>query len=187
MDFESESEQERVRKLDKLRKLCQSILRNHLLLLVISFILILSAISIFVLVAISYSPSQYLARLTLCFNPKQKGKIGQYDDRSMLRILNRQSVRLDFAKPVNASEVRIAFDTDLTPMRVKERMPRRLVKVYRIEGLVNGAWKTLVEEGENFLRHRVHRFRETEITALRVTVTATWGDPSARIFEVRVY
>ena len=98
-----------------------------------------------------------------------------------------QSVRLDFAKPVNTSEVRLAFDTDLTPMRVKERMPRRLVKVYRIEGLVNGAWKTLAEEGENFLRHRVHRFRETEITALRVTVTATWGDPSARIFEVRVY
>ena len=98
-----------------------------------------------------------------------------------------QSVRLDFAKPVNASEVRIAFDTDLTPKRVKERMPGRLAKVYRIEGLVNGAWKTLAEEGENFLRHRVHRFREMEIAALRVTVTATWGDPSARIFEVRVY
>ena len=90
-------------------------------------------------------------------------------------------------KPVNASEVRLAFDSDLTPMRVKERMPGRLVKVYRIEGRVRGVWRTLAEESENFLRHRVHRFRETEITALRVMVTATWGDPSARIFEVRVY
>ena len=98
-----------------------------------------------------------------------------------------QVVQLDFPKPVNASEVRLAFDTDLTPMRVKERMPGRLVKVYRIEGRVRGVWRTLAEESENFLRHRVHRFRETEITALRVMVTATWGDSSARIFELRVY
>ena len=98
-----------------------------------------------------------------------------------------QSVRLDFPRPVRACEVRLAFDSNLTPMRVKERMPKRLAKAYKVEGLVGGTWKTLVEENENFLRHRVHRFGETEIAALRVTVTATWGDPSARLFEVRVY
>ena len=88
---------------------------------------------------------------------------------------------------MRACEVRLAFDSNLTPMRVKERMPKRLAKAYKVEGLVGGTWKTLVEENENFLRHRVHRFGETEIAALRVTVMATWGDPSARLFEVRVY
>ena len=98
-----------------------------------------------------------------------------------------QAVRLDFPKPVNAHEVRLTFDTDLTPMRVKVRMPKRLAKAYRVEGLAGGTWRTLAEEQENFLRHRVHPFPEMEITALRVTVEATWGDPSARLFEVRVY
>ena len=98
-----------------------------------------------------------------------------------------QAVRLDFPKPVCVREVRLAFDSDLTPMRVKERMPRKLAKAYKVEGLVDGVWRPVAEERENFLRHRVHAFCETKISALRVIVTATWGDPSARIFEVRVY
>ena len=120
MDFESENELERIRKLDKIRKLCQSILGNHLLLLIISFLLILSAISIFVLVSISYSPSQYLARLTLCFNPKQKGKIGQYDDRYMLRILNRQTVRLNFIRQKNMRQKRKRLDNIQVTLNPKQ-------------------------------------------------------------------
>ena len=42
-------------------------------------------------------------------------------------------------------------------------------------------------EGDNGLRHRIHRFKACRLESVRVTVTATWGDPSARIFEVRVY
>ena len=98
-----------------------------------------------------------------------------------------QSIRLDFPKPVKAHEVRLVFDTDLTPKRVKERMPGRLVKSYAVEILVDGKWRMAVEEDENFLRHRIHAFPETEITALRVTVAETWGNPSARLFEIRVY
>ena len=98
-----------------------------------------------------------------------------------------QSIRLDFPKPVKAREVRLVFDTDLTPKRVKERMPGRLVKSYAVEILVDGKWRMVVEEDENFLRHRIHAFPETEITALRVSVAETWGDPSARLFEIRVY
>ena len=79
------------------------------------------------------------------------------------------------------------FDSDLTPKRVKERMPGRLVKSYAVEILVDGKWRMVVEEDENFLRYRIHAFPEAEIAALRVTVTETWGDPSARLFEIRVY
>ena len=98
-----------------------------------------------------------------------------------------QSIRLDFPKPVRAREVRLVFDSDLTPKRVKERMPGRLVKSYAVEILVDGRWRMVVEEDENFLRHRIHAIPETEIVAVRVTVAETWGDSSARFFEIRVY
>ena len=97
-----------------------------------------------------------------------------------------QSVRLDFPKPVKAREVRLTFDTDLTPTRVA-LYPKQLVKAYRVEGLVGGEWTELASEARNDLRHRVHGFDEKEASAVRVTVTETWGDPSARIFEIRVY
>lgn len=98
-----------------------------------------------------------------------------------------QALTLTFEKPVSVGEVRLAFDSDLTPMRVKGRMPPKLVKTYVLEGLVDGRWVSLAEERENFLRHRVHRFPARNLTALRVRVDATWGDPSARIFEIRAY
>ena len=97
-----------------------------------------------------------------------------------------QGVRLDFPKPVKAHEVRLTFDTDLTPTRVA-LYPKQLVKAYRVEGLVGGDWVELASEAKNDLRHRVHGFAEKELAAVRVTVTETWGDPSARIFEIRVY
>ena len=88
---------------------------------------------------------------------------------------------------MTAQEVRLAFDTDLTPKRVARPYPGQLAKGYRVEGLVDGAWRPLVEEGDNRLRHRIHRFEACSLSAIRVTVTETWGDPSARIFEIRVY
>jgi hypothetical protein len=99
-----------------------------------------------------------------------------------------QSLRLDFPAPVTAREVRLTFDTDLTPSRVAlNPYPKQLAKAYKVEGLVDGAWRTLAEESDNGLRLRVHRFEACRLESVRVTVTATWGDPSARIFEVRVY
>ena len=99
-----------------------------------------------------------------------------------------QTLRLDFPKPVTAQEVRLTFDTDLTPSRVAlNPYPRTLAKEYLVEGFDGTEWRTLAEEHENGLRQRIHRFRACSLKAVRVTVTATWGDPSARIFEVRVY
>jgi len=96
-DFsEQEQEQAQLRKLDQLRKLVQTILGHHLFLLIIIFILILGAVLSFVLMQVSYSSSRYLARLNLCYQPKQKGKIGQYDDRYVLQILKRKSTRVSF-------------------------------------------------------------------------------------------
>ena len=96
MSAESDRELEQMENLDKLRKLVQTILGSHLVLLAVLFVLILGAILAFVAVSGAYSPRRYQARLTLCYQPKQKGKIGQYDDKYVLMILNRQTTRLHF-------------------------------------------------------------------------------------------
>ena len=97
-----------------------------------------------------------------------------------------QHVQLDFARPVTAKEVRLTFDPELSARHAAVRPPR-LVKAYTVEARVAGRWQTLVTVTDNELRHRIHAFPETELTALRVTVAETWGDPSARIFEIRLY
>ena len=97
-----------------------------------------------------------------------------------------QWVRLDFPSTVSVSEVRIAFDPDFATVRASPR-PRSLVKSYVVEGLVDGKWVRLGGDSANQLRHRVHHFLPISLDALRVTVNETWGDPSARIFEIRAY
>ena len=97
-----------------------------------------------------------------------------------------QTITLSFPKFVQVHEVRLAFDSDLTPMRAAEH-PKELVRAYTVEGCMHGQWKTLVTVSDNVLRHRIHAIAPVTLSALRVNVTATWGDPSARVFEVRVY
>ena len=33
----------------------------------------------------------------------------------------------------------------------------------------------------------IHKFPDREIEAVRIRIDETWGNPAARIFEVRVY
>lgn len=97
-----------------------------------------------------------------------------------------QSIRLDFLKPVVASEVRLYLDTNLTPTRVSQH-PSTLLRNYRVEGLTGNGWKTLAEVKDNDMRLMVHRFAPLSLKAVRIVVDSTWGDPSARVFEIRVY
>ena len=108
MDPEMEREREQLRKLDKLRKLILTILRTHVWTIIIIFVLILAALLALVGICEVYSPTRYLARLTLCFHPKHQGKIGQYDDKYVLRILNRYSTREVFASQSDGQDLRRA-------------------------------------------------------------------------------
>lgn len=97
-----------------------------------------------------------------------------------------QALTLEFERPANVGEVRLTFDSDLTPLHPAPH-PKTLVKAYRLEGRCGGQWKRLADVTDNLLRLRVHAFSPQELQAIRVTVLETWGDPSARIFEVRAY
>ena len=101
MSDESEKELEQLQKLDKLRKLVQTILGGHLVLLTFIFLFVFAAVLTVVMMSVSHSPRRYLARLNLCYLPKQKGKIAHYDDKHVLGILKRQRIRHNFTKHVN--------------------------------------------------------------------------------------
>jgi hypothetical protein len=99
-----------------------------------------------------------------------------------------QSLRLDFAKPATVREVRVTFDSDLTPRRTPVRpYPKTLAKAYSVEGFDGKTWRMIANETENRLRHRIYRFSPCRLESVRITVKETWGFKCARIYEVRCY
>ena len=99
-----------------------------------------------------------------------------------------QTLTLEFPKPVSAHEVRITFDPDLDTRHTRGKpLPRTLVKKYAVEAFDGKGWTPLASETDNVLRHCIHDFPGRTMNAVRIRVDETWGDPSARIFEVRVY
>jgi len=59
---------------------------------------------------------------------------------------------------------------------------------YTIEALIDGGWRELVAERQNYQRHRRHRLAAAiPTTQLRIVIHATHGDPSAAMYEVRCY
>jgi len=84
--------------------------------------------------------------------------------------------------------IQLTFDTDAN-RRVTLPLFRYpdCVRDYRLEYWSGGAWKGLLEVKENYVRQRVHRFEAVRTDRVRLTVLATNGAPSARVYEVRVY
>lgn len=84
--------------------------------------------------------------------------------------------------------VQLTFDTDAN-RRVTLPLFRYpdCVEDYRLEYRAGGSWQELVEVRGNYVRQRRHQFDPVESGGLRLTVLATNGARSARIYEVRVY
>ncbi|NQU43916.1 FAD-dependent oxidoreductase, partial [bacterium] len=102
-----------------------------------------------------------------------------------------QWVQLDFAEPVEMNTVYLTFDTDMNAPRFGfGEKPARVpycIRDYDLAVERDGEWVKVAEVKGNFLRRRVHRFEGVMTGRLRVTVRATNGDRSARVFEVRAY
>lgn len=104
-------------------------------------------------------------------------------------------ISLELAGDQALSKVVITFNDDLnehlnnlhkwrTPFRV---MPD-LVKDYRIETRVNGAWRTSAEVTDNRKRRRSHDLDVgLRADAVRLVVESTHGAPCAEVFEIRIY
>lgn len=98
-----------------------------------------------------------------------------------------QWVELSFPQPQRISTVYLTFDTDMNaPFHTVPIVPQT-VRDYELSGFDGKDWQRLAAVENNFQRRQVHRFAPVVVTKLRLTITATNGDPSARLFGVRVY
>ena len=99
-----------------------------------------------------------------------------------------QWLEISFPRPTEFNAVYLTFDTDLDrpPEKGAPRSPRT-VKRYLLRVPEGEGWKTVAEEEDNWMRLNVRRFPTVSADRLRVEVLETNGDPSARIYEVRVY
>ncbi len=100
-----------------------------------------------------------------------------------------QEIMLSFDEPVNVSMVQLTFDSDfVNPFGAHEMLPvvPRMVRDYDV-ALVSAGRETGVSVKDNNLRLRRHALAGQSVDAVVVRIHSTWGDPSARIFEIRVY
>jgi hypothetical protein len=100
-----------------------------------------------------------------------------------------QSLELTWETPQSLREVHLVFPGHLireyhayAPFYRDAQCPRD----YSIEVNSGGTWQKLFEVKDNYQRLRKHPFpARTSVDQLRVVVTATNGDPSAAIIEIR--
>jgi len=98
-----------------------------------------------------------------------------------------QWIELEWDSPVGISEVYLTFDTNLNSRHPVSPVPPECVRDYELAYHDGRGWIGLVQVRGNYQRRRVHRFERVKTNRLRLTVQATNGDLSARVFEIRVY
>lgn len=98
-----------------------------------------------------------------------------------------QWVELAWDEPVEANAVYLTFDTDLNPRWPESPVVKECVRDYELSYHHGRGWVPLTSVRDNFQRRRVHRFEAVRMAKLRLTLQATNGAPSARVFEMRVY
>lgn len=107
-------------------------------------------------------------------------------------------LQLDWPEPVTLNEVRLTFDTGFArplTLTMSDHNSNKTIRApqpetlrdYTLQGRTAAGWQTLAAVSDNYQRLRVHDFPAISVTALRLTATATNGDPHARLFELRAY
>lgn len=101
-----------------------------------------------------------------------------------------QILTLDFGEEIDFNTVCLTFDTflhvDTYNWPPFHRVPE-CVRDYALRVLCNDKWKTIAEFKGNYHRRRVHHFDTVKSKKLMLEVYASNGDPTARVYEIRVY
>jgi len=101
-----------------------------------------------------------------------------------------QEIRLDFNDEKTFNSIYLTFDTYLNVEHSHfppfHRIPE-CASDYVVRALIDGDWKELVRVEGNYQRRRIHRFEPVKSRCVSVVVSKTNGDPSARIYEIRIY
>lgn len=104
MDEMAAKELEQLRQLEQFRKQALVILKNHIVLLVMAFVLFVCGILTLAYLRVKFSSTRYVARISMHYYPKQPGKIRPYDERFLLQLFNRPALRAKFVKALNSKE-----------------------------------------------------------------------------------
>ena len=107
-------------------------------------------------------------------------------------------IQLEWDTAQTIGRVQFTFDTGLhrrlflsgqdSAYNAQTRGPQpETVADYAVEALVDGHWREVARNTDNFLRHVAHTFSPVTTTALRLRVFRTQDDPLARVFEVRCH
>ena len=109
-------------------------------------------------------------------------------------------IELSWDDPQSLTQVQITFDSGFSrPLTLTEQAsyrkrmitgpPPEMVQdyqvLYRPEG--SDTYEVLAEVNGNYQRLRRHTFEPVRTEAIRIRITATHGNPEARIYEVRCY
>ena len=97
-----------------------------------------------------------------------------------------QWIELDFGRTVRVGAVYLTFDTNLDKL-VEFGPAPECVRDYTLSVWRDGKWVPVVRERGNYHRRRIHRFGPIATSRIRLTVEATNGDLSARVYEIRCY
>jgi len=101
-----------------------------------------------------------------------------------------QKLTLDFGEEVEFNTVYLTFDTFLhldTPQWPPLHRAPECVRDYALKVPTKDGWKTIAEFKGNYHRRRIHRFDTIKSKRLMLEVYASNGDPTARVYEIRVY
>ena len=121
MDELSEKEILQLQILDRFRKQIQLILKDHILLLSIAFVLFLSGVMTFIYMRVTRSSRRYVARVSLHYYPKQPGKIRPYDEKYLLQLFNRPALKVKFRKAAENREFDNVRPSDILSVKVEKK------------------------------------------------------------------
>ena len=97
---------------------------------------------------------------------------------------------LDLPRPARIGAIHLTLDTDIARTYMQRpaffRAPE-CARDFRVEVRSAGEWHTVAQVRGNYHRHQVLRFAPLLGNAVRVTIEATNGAPSARVYAVRIY
>ncbi len=109
-------------------------------------------------------------------------------------------IELSWPAPQRIGRIQLTFDTGFQRVLtlsgesgVMKRVIRgpqpETVRDYTISvrAPASGDWREVAKVDGNYQRLRRHTFPSAEVSAVRLRVTATNGDPAARLFEIRCY
>ncbi len=101
-----------------------------------------------------------------------------------------QWLEVTLPAPTRIDSAVLIFDTNLSRTNMTTpglfRAPE-CVRDYVLEAEVDGYWQELATVTDNYHRRREHRFEAVVATTVRLTVTATNGDASARVYGLRLH